>query len=540
VRKFHLIIILIFIIAFRETNSQEIYQSPANSGITELLDELASDHIITLTSVIRPYSQKLIATKLGEALQKDSLLSKRQKDEILFYQKNFSVFNNSLPPTGKSGGSFRISSDPLEIGIHTRSFLLNVRPLIGYGQYLGNNTSVYLVKAGIGASASLWNHLDIAGGFYKNFTNQILVNAIYFIPGEGGRWNYYSNGGGDFTEWFGQISWSWKWGMIGVFKDRMEWGNNYHGANIFTVKPPSFPFIRLKLNPAKWLEFNYFTGWLTSGVIDSNRTFTENGGSPTVYIKKHIAANLFTIKPWKHLDISFGNSIIYDGGLQVAYLIPVMFFKSIDHTLTPGINNQNSQLFFDISSRNIRHLHLYLTLFVDEFKLGRIFHPDENNFLGWKGGLHISDFPVPNVFLTIEGTRTLPITYQHYVPSITFETNGYNFGNYLRDNSQEIYIEAGYKPVKKLHISVAYTFAEHGDDYVYGEAEDPTTLPVLKNITWQWQSFKGNISYDIVSNVFVYVSYQYIQTSGPEVAKYTPPLFRGSNNILSFGFQVGY
>jgi len=294
----------------------------------------------------------------------------------------------------------------------------------------------------------------------------------------------------------------------------------------------------LKLNPAKWIEFNYFTGWLTSGVIDSSRTFPESSGSSTFYLKKYIAANLLTVRPWKYLNVSLGNSIIYDGNIQFAYLIPVMFYKSIDHTLTPGIDNQNSQMFFDISSRNIKHLHLYLTLFVDELKLSRIRNPDQHNFIGWKGGLHVSDFPADNFFFTIEGTRTLPMTYQHYVPSLTFESDGYNFGNYLRDNSQEVYIEAGYKPIKKLHFSVAYNFAEHGDNFIYGQVPDPTKLPVLRNITWNMHSFTLKTVYELISNAFVYLEYQYQMTKG-DVA-FTPPIFRGNTNSVIFGFQLGF
>jgi hypothetical protein len=521
--------------------AQELYISPSDPGINELLDELASNHVIELNSVIKPYSQKLIASSLEEALKKDSLLNKRQKAEILFYLKNYAAFNAPLQGHNEQMDKRWLCADPLNIQYHSNSFSFSLRPLIGYQEYISKTSPVYSAKAGVGFSAEFWNHLAVAGGVHKTFTNQILVNNIYFVPGEGGRWNYYSKGGGDYSEWYGQITWAWKWGMIGVFRDRMmDWGNNYHGANIFTDKPPSVPYIRLKVNPAKWIEFTYFTGWLTSGVIDSARTFTESNASSTVYIKKQIAANLLTVRPWKYLDVSFGNSIIYDGGIQFAYLIPVMFFKSVDHTLTPGVDNQNSQMFFDVSSRNIKHLHLYLTLFVDEFKLSRIFHADENNFLGWKGGLQLSDFPVPNLFVTIEGTRTLPITYQHYVPSLTFTSDEYNFGNYLRDNSQEIYIEAGFKPIKKLHISLAYNFAEHGDDYVYGTVADPTTLPVLKNITWNSQSITANISYDVLSNLNAFLSFQFVQTSGPEEVKYSPPIFQGSNNILSFGFQLGY
>ena len=582
ITKRYLIFTLFVILVFRINYAfpQEVFLQPANTEVYDLLDELALNHVIVLNSVIKPYSRELIRAKLTEALKKDSLLDKRERSEIQCLLRDYtqsavgsqqsavssqqSAVRSPQSAVGSRQSAVRspqsavgsrqsavgsrqsavgshpsFNYDPLSFNIMTKSFSFSLRPFIGYEQFINENGSVYSLKAGAGGFATFWNHLGIAGGIYKTFTNQVLADPVYFTTRQGGRWNYYSNGGGDYLDWFGQVTYSWKWGIIGVFNDRMEWGNNYHGATIFTDKPPSFPFIRLKVNPAKWIEFNYYSGWLSSSVIDTSKTFSEHDGSKMYYIHKHITANLFTVTPWRYLNISFGNSIIYDGDLQFGFLIPVFFFKSLDHTFSPNIDNENSQMFLDISSRNIRHVHLYFALFVDEFKTSRIYHTDQHNFLGWKGGIHLYDLLLKNTFFTIEGTRTLPMTYQHYIPSITFENDNYNFGNYLRDNSQEIYVEAGFKPVKKLKCSASWNFAEHGDDYIYGVVPDPTRLPVLKNITWQMQTIGININYSLISNGLFFITYQYRQTTGPEAGKYTPPLFRGTTSTISFGFQLG-
>lgn len=65
-----------------------------------------------------------------------------------------------------------------------------------------------------------------------------------------------------------------------------------------------------------------------------------------------------------------------DMNVHLAYLIPFLFYKSVDHTLNgtnaAGQTGQNSQLFIDVSSRNIKNLHLFLTVFVDEFSMKRV------------------------------------------------------------------------------------------------------------------------------------------------------------------------
>ena len=131
----------------------------------------------------------------------------------------------------------------------------------------------------------------------------------------------------------------------------------------------------------KWFELNYFHGWLISNVADSTNFYTDN--TNRIYYRpanKFMAANMFTFTPLPRLKVSFGNSIIYaERNIQAGYLIPIAFYKSIDHLLTKGTGteNQNSQVYFNISSRNIKHLHLFASVLFDEVSFSR-FLPDNN------------------------------------------------------------------------------------------------------------------------------------------------------------------
>ena len=50
----------------------------------------------------------------------------------------------------------------------------------------------------------------------------------------------------------------------------------------------------------------------------------------------------------------------------------------------------NSQMFFDISSRQIKHLHLYATWFIDEMSVSRFTKDDEWNFFSYKAGFRLN------------------------------------------------------------------------------------------------------------------------------------------------------
>jgi hypothetical protein len=540
---------LLFLLFTNHAKSQELFISPADPGVENLLNELAIDRIISLNSVAKPYSRTFIVKELQEALTKDSLLSKRQHNEILFYLKDFKVELRNYPgllslnagpglqqnPSAVKG---LISYDPISIGLQNKDFSFSVRPLINYTQYDNNHGAFYSSGFGVGLMGYLGKHVALCASITRTFEDCILSQPQFFTQLPGGNWNVYSNGGGSFTEWTGQLTYSVKWGSIGIYNDHFSWGDGYHGASYFSGRPPAFPFVKLHVKPAKWIEFSFIHAWLKNSEEDFILVNDQSQYPIASSISKHLSTNLITFIPWRGLDISFGNSIVYDGHEQLAYVNPFFFYKSVDHTLSYPIDNENSQIFFDLSSRQIKHLHLYLSLYVDEFKMSRIWTKNEHNFLSWKAGLCLSNFPVHNLSFILEGNRTLPMTYQHYIPTVTFTSEGYNLGNYLRDNSQEIYTAFVYKPVKKCSLTLSYNFAEHGDEFQYGLVPDPTVLPVLKNISWQDQIIALNVSYSLVSGSLIFINYQYSVEKGD--VQFTAPVFLGTTHTVSAGVQIGF
>jgi hypothetical protein len=539
-----LFLLFCLLMAPAEGKSQQVFTGFADPGVESLLDELASEKVIHLNSVSKPYSRTQVASWLQEASRCDSLLTGRQKKEISLYLKNFSQelycleYPSRDDQTGNRKAGFRLPFNPVSAILKYRYFSISARPLIGFRQIVNGNDAVSQISLGIGTIVYAGRHLGLLAGIYRQTDTEILSDPVYLTPDPGGKWNRYSTGGGDFGEWFGQVNWSWKWGMIGIFKDRFQWGESYHGSNIFSGRNPSFPGIRVKVSPVRWLEFEYFHGWLSSADVESFRSETDTLETEILSVKRCIAANLLTVRPWKYLNISLGNSIVYDGGVQPAYLIPVLFYKSVDHTLSNGKGNQNSQMFLSIDSRQIRHLNLYLTLFIDEFKISRIWDKEENNFLSWKTGLKLSNWPVRNLSLTLEGTRTIPLTYRHYIPSIGFESDGYNLGHYLRDNSQELYISVGYRPLRGFGITLSWQFAQKGKEYPYSKDPDPTRYPVLKEIIWESQKLDVRVEYSLVSNVMVSLAYEFRSTTGE--ADLTPAVFRGTTHSLVGCVRIGF
>ena len=539
-KQFYLFCIINILVLSMNLSGQEVPQSVNNKAIYEFLDELASNHIITINSIIKPYSRLFISQKLTEAEGKRDQLTTRQQKELDFYMRDFGKELRHLlqGSGGKRAQWLNGKNQRLDLFYYQDSlFSLTINPILGAEVFSNSSGTATYYRNGLDARGYIkkW-------GFYAsledNHENPLLGLPEYLTP----RVNGHIKGETDWSEMKGGVTYSWKWGSAGLVKDKQQWGNNYNGANIFGGNNPSFVQLRLHISPVKWFDFNYFHGWLNSMVVDSADSYwiTNSYGTDyrEVYHKKYVAANMFTFTPFKNFNFSAGNSIVYDyENANPAYLIPVFFYKSVDHSQTSGINNMNSQMFFDISSRQIRHLHLYATWFIDEMSVSRFTKDDEWNFFSYKAGFRLTDLPVPNLSLTTEFTYTYPLTYQHDVPTTTFQNAGYNLGHYMKDNSREWYIAIDYRPARTLDINLYFLDEIRGPDYTE-LGTDRVGNPPLETVEWHNTSYGIRASYQVINDLVTWLSFSSGNIRGDE--RWSPEYFFGSKKTLNAGMSFGF
>jgi hypothetical protein len=519
-----------------DIKGQEVPQSVNNTGIYEFLDELANNHLITINSAVKPYSRLFISQRLKEVEEKKGELNPRQQKELEFYLLDFEkeVYNGTTAQWHNGAkGKKRIDLFYYRDSL----FSLTINPILG-GEVFNNSAG----------KATYWrNGLEARGyiqkwGFYAslrdNHEKPLLGKPEYLTQREGG----HIKGSTDWSEMQGGIIYSWKWGNAGLVKDRIQWGNNYNGANIFGGNNPTFVQFKLHISPVKWFDFNYFHGWLNSMVVDSNSSYWVTNSYGTdyreVYHKKFIAANMFTFTPFKNLNVSAGNSIVYnDQNANPAYLMPLFFYKSVDHSLTSGIDNMNSQMFFDISSRQIKNLHLYGTMFIDELSVSRFTMKDQWNFFSYKAGFRLTDLPVSNLSFTTEFTYTYPLTFQHYVPTLTFENARFNLGHYLRDNSREWYMAFNYHPLRALDINLFFCDAIRGPDYT-ALGVPRLGNPPLASVEWHNTSYGIKASYQVINDLYCWFSL--ISSNIRGNTEWSPEYFYGLKNTINLGVSFGF
>ncbi len=562
-KRFLTIIVLSLFIGVFNSFSQVVYEHITNKAIYEFLDEMANEKYIQLNDVIKPYSRKFIYSKLQEVNKQVSnkkiSLNKRQQKELLFYLQTYILESNNV--SLKNSNQYKLNLDNKERSAFMLNppgllykdsvFSLALQPILGASYSNNKNGGLKHTWGFASMFGYVGKHIGFYGSVRDNDANRVIVAPDYFVQNTGAIYKVSGNVDGmQYSESRGGITFSGKWITVGFVKDHIEWGTGYNGTNIQSGHTPSFAHVVFQMKPVRWFEFNYYHGWLASDVVDSANSYWSNNTYRVVFYNKYMASNMFTFFPVKYLNFSFGNSIVYTnegGGPKAVFFIPFLFFKSVDVNSSYhekyGYASNNNQLFINISSRNIKHLHLYFSLFADDLSVSYFFDKDKYNSFSYKLGGRLSNFPFNNISLIFEWTRTNPYVFQHHTKTQDYTSGSYNMGHYLRDNSREFYLSLIIKPIRGLHINFSYTLAQHGDDYKITDPDsNPHSDPFLKNIIWQNNQLGLLMRYEIVANAYFYINYRYSNITGEQTVldKYTPEYYQGKTSTITLGANIGF
>ena len=541
-------------------HAQRIPQAIEYTEIYDFLEELTTDGIIRSNAAIKPYTRDYIARLLTEAQRKDSLLTKRQRDDLQFYMQDYALELDTIPnyrlyghenvcqwrsdnPKTDSAKRAKYQCDfnlalvdpSLHLITKKKMFKMRIRPILGMD--LSYNQQGLLMHRWYGAEVQMdiARHLSIWGSIRDNsWSGQGVTGSRVTQPGflnniPGVQYKE-ANYGGDFSDSRGGIALYTWWGSIGVQRARIQWGDAQHCSNILSAHNPAVPMVTLQLTPCSWFQFDYFHAWLPSNVLDTTYYYLERYKEDETKINyrphnKYMAANMFTFMPCKYVQLSFGNSIVYaERNVQAAYFIPIAFYKSLDHLLTKGVNseNQNSQVFATLSVRPTDHLRLYGSFFLDEFKLARLKKGNaENNPVSYLVGFNWSGWPVRGLSVRGEFMRSYIACYTHSISVLDFTSNSYNMGHYMGDNAQSIFVQVAYRPVRGLRLMLDYTCDTkyRAYDYVraYIAGQRNTTTPIIaqkpfSEKIWRSDALNFRAVYEIFNNCYAHVDFCFSKT----------------------------
>lgn len=579
------------------TGAQNIPVPMSYVRLYDFLDELITDGVLTHQTAVRPYTRVQVADMLEQAQKADSTLNARQKKDLAFYLNEFALerdtmVSNYVQYTDHSTYNLSLADPQFSYKAKNNSFKLRLRPILGANVMANKKGAILQRWWGAELQMDIANHLSIWGSLRDYSWNGDWLSDSYF-PGPydkiRGAKIHYGNSlqapalrnmpgvqykeasyGGDFSDSKGGINLYTWWGSIGLQRDNIRWGDAYNSSNILSGRNPAVPMVTIQLTPCQWFQFDYFHAWLVSNVLDSTYYYLENTAGSDVPLKnyrpynKFMAANMFTVTPIKQLSVSFGNSVVYaEKTIQAAYLIPIAFYKSLDHLMTKGVRtqNQNSQVFASLSVRPVDHLQLYGSFYLDEVKFARFKTSNpQNNPISYLVGFNWSGWPVKGLSLKGEFMRSYIACYTHSIDVLDWSSNSYNMGHYMGDNAQSIYTELAYRPMRGVLLKLSYTNDRKYNSYAYlrdniGQtiSEKPFDYCIYSN-----EELRLDGIYEVHPNMFMTLSLGYNNAQGYDntktdalpsedlgdaqyyLDKFSPLFYQGKNFTASVGFSFGF
>ncbi|MEL6820624.1 MAG: capsule assembly Wzi family protein [Calditrichota bacterium] len=455
--------------------AQPVFE-PLDRDVYSFMSRLAQKGVIEFNDVVKPVGRDYIARKLLEAQENSDKLTDVDRAEITFLMREFNPelerIAKKKPEDYEFGLLRKDKADRWRFfSYHDKRFTLNGDPI--YGQEIGQNDGESESHRwnGIRLEGYLTDYMSYSFDFRDNLEKGDNIDRTKAFSQETGIIldKVEINESIEYSANRNYIATGWEWGSFAIGKDLMSWGYAQDGNVVLSDKAPSFPFLRLDLQPAPWLSFNYFHGWLASVQVDSSRSYLlADGRLRKVFRDKYMASHSITLRPFRGFNFSIGESMVYSDRLELAYLMPLNFYRLTDHLVSDRDNSagDNAQFFFAFSSRDhVPNTHLFLDFLLDDIRVSEVFNPDEAvNSFAWTIGASTTDPGIDNLTLSGEYSRVNPFVYQHFIPAAEYTSSNYRLGHWIGNNSDSWFGKIHYRVRRGLQAKIWGRRIRNGDE----------------------------------------------------------------------------
>jgi len=531
--KNHIVFLLCFLTISLNISGQSNLV-PVYNSVYDFLERMTVKDVINFNSFVKPIERKEIAKYLQNINTQN--LSSIEVEEYDWYKREFYDELNDDQIVERwnlfhyKDSVFSFTFNPIfDLKISQQFEESQLKRYWGFSFY-GN----------------IANNFSFQGDFRDNWEKGDNLDREYKFNSQTGPIILKATGNTmEYSETRGALLYSNDWLTFGAVKELINVGSGYRSQLVLSEKSPSFPSIFLKINPVDWLQFYYMHGWLLSRVEDSlstYKTFIE-GRDRRIYRDKYFVMHALQINPYTDVSINIGETVIYsDNGVYFGYLIPFLFFRSVDHMFEGGGGGNagnNGSIFMDVNYRFLSKFKTYFSLFIDELSLADLLGGDtDRNQFAFSWGLSAYDFGISNLGVKVEYTRILPWVYSNFVQTQTYTNSNYLLGHYIGQNADQLFLQLDYRLMRGLEFKlwgemirqggfddVSKQYTDPGEAFLYGLRRNET------NVGFE-------VRYEYINDLFAKVSYVYSEVEDEDGLR-TPFFMLGSKHSFSVGFYYG-
>ena len=320
----------------------------------------------------------------------------------------------------------------------------------------------------------------------------------------------------DFTEAYLRAELSWFNLQFG--REQTLVGTGYSDRLLLSDNAPASDFIKLD---AHYKSVRYL--FLHASILPDSGVFPGLLVIEPSTSNKYLALHRVQFSLFDKMNVGISEMTVYQRfSPEFAYLNPIIFYKSVEHSLR---DRDNSFLNFDFEVFPESGYKFYGTWLIDDIDFSKVGTGWWGNEFGWQGGMAVTDVAgVPNVDVVLEYTRLEPFVYSNRVVGNDYTHNNISLGHHLPPNSDEWFMQVTYRPARALRTWLSFTGTRHGENTFAGgqvdknvggsvtqghRGSDPYAAPFLDGELIRTRRMQLRGSYEPINNVFLNAVYEF-------------------------------
>jgi hypothetical protein len=370
----------------------------------------------------------------------------------------------------------------------------------------------------------LWGYLGEHLDFYFNLRDNTRSSNFAYPQGEVTtfpRLGFFQSrrfGSANHDEATGYIKFNSSYFEAAFGKFQNQWGQGATGSLVLSDWATSYNQLLLRLKIWK-LKYTIVIAELIHFDRAANRASND---------LKMFYGHRVDLQPFRTVNIGFFESIISaNRGVKVGYLVPPIFYRSVEHYYASA---DNAALGMDINWRVLPSLQLYGQLFIDDLTTSKIGTGWWGNKIATQAGVYAVDaFNIQNIDARVEYTRLQPYTYSPSSFQAQESTTNYThydspLGYFLPPNSDNLFVELRYRFSKQCILSASVSVQRYGTNIIDGDSlavnvggdinqslrlgKDSETVFFLEGNVQRLTQFRTRISYELIRNLFAELEFR--------------------------------
>jgi hypothetical protein len=263
---------------------------------------------------------------------------------------------------------------------------------------------------------------------------------------------YYSRTFFDFTS--AELSYNYDWFTGKIAREAVSIGGSYQGDHVLlTPNVPYFDFVSLQAHVGA-VRYQALVGSLLADTL--------TGGAGAFIPDKFITVHDLTFAIGRDVELGFTDMVIYSRRLDLGYLNPFSFLKSVEHALN---DRDNGLLGLHARARILDGVEVRGQGLMDDWVASNTGKGYWSNKFAWQfGAIWAGAFGLSDVDWSIEATRVEPYMYSHFSKDNTFSTTQTLLGAQIGPNAISYWSGLRWTPTEKVTVSASAELVERGEN----------------------------------------------------------------------------